>query len=129
MTSKNINIIYSKKMSINKNTNIKNLNVNFVEANNENEFSSAINKAKNKYDLIILIPGQLSSYKNIINSIQNNNIPIVYCSIDNADIHDKKNDVVKNLKYVIHGFKLKTTEILLSSSLKIIKYYGEENYN
>ena len=37
--------------------------------------------------------------------------------------------IVKNLKYVIHGFKNNTYKIIINSALKIINYHGEKNNN
>ena len=105
----------------------KNLNIAYIAAKGNKSILSALKKAKRDSNLIILIPGILKSYKKIAEELKNIEIPIVYCSIDNADIHDKKNEIIKNIEYVIHGFKLSTTEVIISSALKIIKHHGEKN--
>ena len=105
----------------------KNLNITYIDAKGNKSILSALKKAKRDSNLIILIPGILKSYKKIAEELKNIEIPIVYCSIDNADIHDKKNEIIKNIEYVIHGFKLSTTEVIISSALKIIKHHGEKN--
>jgi len=134
MNVKNISIISShkKKDIINKNYDevaapkYKNIDINYIVADDDKTISIAIKKVSIKSDLIIIIPHKLRSYSAIVKVIKNIDIPIVYCSIDNTDLHYKKNKIIKNLNYVIHGFKSNTYEIIINSALKILKYHGEK---
>ena len=85
-------------------------------------------KVSNKANLIILIPGKLKSYTHTSKIIKKIKVPIIYCSIDNTDLHDKKNSIIKSVNYIIHGFKDKSSQILLESAIKIIKYHGEKKF-
>ena len=126
MNKKNIYIINSIN-NLKKIKSYKDLNIHYIRAKDSKSILLAIKKAKIDGDLIILIPDILKSYKRIVNEIKNTSVPIVYCSIDNTNIHDNKNEIIKNIKYVIHGFKLFTLEVIITSALKIIKYHGEKN--
>ena len=126
MNKKNIYIINSIN-NLKKIKSYKDLNIHYIRAKDSKSILLAIKKAKIDGDLIILIPDILKSYKRLVNEINNASVPIVYCSIDNTNIHDNKNEIIKNIKYVIHGFKLFTLEVIITSALKIIKYHGEKN--
>ena len=125
MNKKNIYIINSIN-NLKKIKSYKDLNIHYIRAKDSKSILLAIKKAKIDGDLIILIPDILKSYKRLVNEINNASVPIVYCSIDNTNIHDNKNEIIKNIKYVIHGFKLFTLEVIITSALKIIKYHGEK---
>tara|TARA_B100000686_G_scaffold348353_1_gene439200 strand:+ start:1887 stop:2273 length:387 start_codon:yes stop_codon:yes gene_type:complete len=128
MIIKNISIISSyNEKKINKK--YKNIIIKHIEANSDETISTSIKKSEKHSDLIIIIPGKLKSYNKTTAIIKKINTPIVYCSIDNNDLHDKKNKIIKNLKYVIHGFKNNTYKIIINSALKIINYHGEKNNN
>ena len=126
MNNKKIYIINSIN-NLKKIKSYKDLNIQYIRAKDSKSILLAIKKAKIDGDLIILIPDILKSYKRLVNEINNASVPIVYCSIDNTNIHDNKNEIIKNIKYVIHGFKLFTLEVIITSALKIIKYHGEKN--
>ena len=126
MNKKNIYIINSIN-NLKKIKSYKGLNIHYIWAKDNKSILLAIKKAKKYGDLIILIPNILKPNKRIVNEIKNASVPIVYCSIDNTNIHDNKNEIIKNIKYVIHGFKLFTLEVIITSALKIIKYHGEKN--
>ncbi len=128
MNLKNISIIssYNEKKIIKK---YENINIENIKANSDETISTSIKKSEKYSDLIIIIPGKLKSYDKTANIIKKINTPIVYCSIDNNDLHDKKNKIIKNLRYIIHGFKINTYKIIINSALKIIDYHGEKNNN
>jgi len=124
MNKKKITIISSyNNKKINKKNNI---NVNYILANDDNTVSLAIKKSYKKSDLIIIMLNNFKSYSKIVKAIKTINIPIVYCAIDNKNLHDKKNKIIKNVDYIMHGFKLNIYEILMDSALKIINYHGEK---
>ena len=125
MNKKNIYIINSIN-NLKKIKSYKGLNIHYIWAKDNKSILLAIKKAKKYGDLIILIPNILKPNKRIVNEIKNASVPIVYCSIDNTNIHDNKNEIIKNIKYVIHGFKLFTLEVIITSALKIIKIEGSK---
>ncbi len=126
MKKKNIYLISTFDHNINKKQ--YTFNVNQILVKDDTSCASTIKKVSNKANLIILIPGKLKSYTHTNKIIKKIKVPIIYCSIDNNDLHDKKNSIIKNVNYIIHGFKDKSSQILLESAIKIIKYHGEKKF-
>ena len=126
MKKKNIYLISTFDHNINKKQ--YTFNVNQILVKDDTSCASTIKKVSNKANLIILIPGKLKSYTHTNKMIKKTKVPIIYCSIDNNDLHDKKNSIIKSVNYIIHGFKDKSSQILLESAIKIIKYHGEKKF-
>jgi len=126
MKKKNIYLISTFDHNINKKQ--YTFNVNQILVKDDTSCASTIKKVSNKANLIILIPGKLKSYTHTSKIIKKIKVPIIYCSIDNNDLHDKKNSIIKSVNYIIHGFKDKSSQILLESAIKIIKYHGEKKF-
>jgi len=125
---KKINIYLISAFDQNINKKQYTFDVNQILIKDDSTCASAIKKVSEKANLIILIPGKLKSYIRVNKIIKKIKVPIIYCSIDNNDLHDKKNSIIRNVNYIIHGFKDKSGQILLESAVKIIKYHGEKKF-
>ena len=83
--------------------------------------AKALLEASKKADLIIMINYNFTPIAETINIIKNLIVPIIYCSIDNLELQNKKNKITSLVPYVIHGFKEQTNNILLKTIEKILK--------
>jgi len=83
--------------------------------------AKALLEASKKADLIIMINYNFTPIAETINIIKNLIVPIIYCSIDNLELQNKKNKITSLVPYVIIGFKEQTNNILLKTIEKILK--------
>ncbi len=83
--------------------------------------AKALLEASKKAGLIIMINYNFTPIAETINIIKNLIVPIIYCSIDNLELQNKKNKITSLVPYVIHGFKEQTNNILLKTIEKILK--------
>ena len=119
MTNKNIYIL-SESFSLN-NMNRRKVSINNVEIKDDKSSSKALLRASKKADLIIIVNYNFTPISETIKIIQSLSIPIIYCSTENLEIKNKKNEISSLVPYVIHGLKEQTNNILLKTIEKILK--------
>ena len=95
--------------------------LNIIIVKNDKSFSNALLRSSTKADLIIIMNNHFTSINETTKIIKNIDLPIIYCSINNLELEDKKNKIVSLVPYVIHGFKKETNNVLIQTITKILK--------
>ena len=94
---------------------------NTIMVKDDKSCSIALLTSSKKADLIIIMNNHFTSINETTKIIKNIDLPIIYCSINNLELEDKKNKIVSLVPYVIHGFKKETNNVLIQTITKILK--------
>jgi len=94
---------------------------NTIIVKDDKSCSTALLTSSKKADLIIIMNNYFTSMNATTKTIKDISIPIIYCSINNLELEDKKNKIVSLVPYVIHGFKKETNNVLIQTITKILK--------
>ena len=94
---------------------------NTIIVKDDKSCSTALLTSSKKADLIIIMNNYFTSMNATTKTIKDISIPIIYCSINNLELEDKKSKIASLVPYVIHGFKKETNNILIQTITKILK--------
>ena len=94
---------------------------NTIIVKDDKSCSTALLTSSKKADLIIIINNYFTSMNATTKTIKDISIPIIYCSINNLELEDKKSKIASLVPYVIHGFKKETNNVLIQTITKILK--------
>ena len=94
---------------------------NTIMVKDDKSCSTALLTSSKKADLIIIMNNYFTSMNATTKTIKDISIPIIYCSINNLELEDKKSKIASLVPYVIHGFKKETNNVLIQTIKKILK--------
>ena len=94
---------------------------NTIIVKDDKSCSTALLTSSKKADLIIIMNNYFTSMNATTKTIKDISIPIIYCSINNLELEDKKSKIASLVPYVIHGFKKETNNVLIQTITKILK--------
>ena len=94
---------------------------NTIIVKDDKSCSTALLTSSKKADLIIIMNNYFTSMNATTKIIKDISIPIIYCSINNLELEDKKSKIASLVPYVIHGFKKETNNVLIQTITKILK--------
>jgi len=115
-------ISYSSSLIINhKLINKSEYSFNTIIVKDDKSCSTALLTSSKKADLIIIMNNYFTSMNATTKIIKDISIPIIYCSINNLELEDKKSKIASLVPYVIHGFKKETNNVLIQTITKILK--------
>ena len=93
---------------------------NTIIVKDDKSCSTALLTSSKKADLIIIMNNYFTSMNATAKTIKDISIPIIYCSINNLELEDKKSKIASLVPYVIHGFKKETNNVLIQTITKIL---------